>query len=42
MLVHEFISFQLSESEKQDLFAFLRSLTDETFIEIAAFTNPYG
>ncbi|MDM3853094.1 MAG: di-heme enzyme [Aphanizomenon gracile PMC627.10] len=39
----EFISgFKLSESEKQDLLAFLRSLTDEEFIKNPAFSNPYG
>ncbi|AFZ59451.1 di-heme enzyme [Anabaena cylindrica FACHB-243] len=38
----EFISgFQLSESEKQDLLAFLQSLTDEDFVENPAFSNPY-
>ena len=39
----EFISgFKLSKSEKQDLLAFLRSLTDEEFIKNPAFSNPYG
>ena len=39
----EFISgFKLSESEKQDLLEFLRSLTDEEFIKNPAFSNPYG
>jgi cytochrome c peroxidase len=38
----EFISgFKLSETEKQDLLAFLRSLTDEKFIKNPAFSNPY-
>ena len=37
----EFISgFKLSESEKQDLLAFLQSLTDEEFIKNPAFSNP--
>jgi cytochrome c peroxidase len=37
----EFISgFKLSEHEKQDLIAFLQSLTDETFISNRAFSNP--
>ncbi|MEA5502243.1 di-heme enzyme [Halotia wernerae UHCC 0503] len=37
----EFISgFKLSEHEKQDLLAFLRSLTDEKFINNRAFSNP--
>lgn len=39
----EFISgFELTESEKQDLLAFLRSLTDEEFIHNPAFQNPHG
>ena len=38
----EFISgFKLSESEKQDLIAFLQSLTDESFTKNPAFSNPY-
>ncbi|MDD1413920.1 hypothetical protein MEN41_04400 [Dolichospermum sp. ST_con] len=38
----EFISgFKLSETEKQDLLAFWRSLTDEKFIKNPAFSNPY-
>ncbi|MDD1428821.1 metallo-mystery pair system four-Cys motif protein [Dolichospermum sp. ST_sed9] len=38
----EFISgFKLSEAEKQDLLAFLRSLTDDTVIKTPAFSNPY-
>ncbi|MEA5620514.1 di-heme enzyme [Cronbergia sp. UHCC 0137] len=37
----EFIGgFKLSESEKQDLLEFLRSLTDEEFIKNPAFSNP--
>jgi cytochrome c peroxidase len=39
----EFISgFELTESEKQDLLAFLRSLTDEEFTQNPAFQNPHG
>ena len=34
--------FQLSQSEKQDLLAFLRSLTDEEFIRNPAFSNPFA
>jgi cytochrome c peroxidase len=38
-----FISgFTLSEAETQDLLAFLRSLTDETFINNPAFSDPQG
>jgi cytochrome c peroxidase len=38
----EFISgFKLSDTEKQDLLAFLRSLTDEEFVKNPAFSNPY-
>ncbi|QSJ14945.1 di-heme enzyme [Nostoc sp. UHCC 0702] len=40
-LKSKFISgFKLSEGEKQDLLAFLRSLTDETFITNRGFSNP--
>ncbi|MFM2062636.1 MAG: hypothetical protein RLZZ507_2306 [Cyanobacteriota bacterium] len=38
-----FISgFKLTESEKQDLLAFLQSLTDEKFIKNPAFSDPYS
>lgn len=41
-LKSHFISgFELTEAEKQDLLAFLQSLTDETFIHNPAFNNPY-
>lgn len=41
-LKSHFISgFELSESEKQDLLAFLRSLTDETFIHNPALSDPH-
>ena len=33
--------FQLTESEKQDLLAFLRSLTDEEFINNPEFSDPF-
>ncbi|MBD2255653.1 methanobactin export MATE transporter MbnM [Nostoc parmelioides] len=37
----EFISgFELTEAEKNDLIAFLKSLTDETFIHNPAFSDP--
>jgi cytochrome c peroxidase len=37
----EFISgFELTEAEKNDLIAFLKSLTDEIFIHNPAFSNP--
>ncbi|MBD2082935.1 methanobactin export MATE transporter MbnM [Leptolyngbya sp. FACHB-17] len=32
--------FKLSDREKQDLLAFLRSLTDESFVKNPAFSNP--
>ncbi len=42
-LKSHFISgFELTEPEKQDLLAFLRSLTDETFISNPAFSDPHG
>ncbi|MBD2167254.1 di-heme enzyme [Calothrix membranacea FACHB-236] len=42
-LKSEFISgFKLSESEKQDLLAFLHSLTDETFTHNPKLSNPHG
>ncbi|MGF1542147.1 MAG: MbnH family di-heme enzyme [Pleurocapsa sp.] len=34
--------FKLTESEKQDLLAFLRSLTDEEFINNPAFSDPFA
>ncbi|WP_242072015.1 methanobactin export MATE transporter MbnM [Nostoc sp. FACHB-110] len=38
----QFISgFKLSAEEKEDLIAFLQSLTDETFINNPAFSNPH-
>lgn len=33
--------FQLTEQEKQDLVAFLHTLTDENFIKNKAFSNPF-
>ncbi|MDP5214558.1 di-heme enzyme [Pseudoalteromonas tunicata] len=33
--------FELSESEKTDLLAFLNSLTDQAFLTNAAFSNPF-
>lgn len=40
-LKSHFISgFELTESEKQDLLAFLRSLTDESFVRNRAFSDP--
>jgi cytochrome c peroxidase len=33
--------FQLTEQEKQDLLAFLHTLTDEKFIKNKAFSNPF-
>lgn len=33
--------FELTESEKADLLAFLRSLTDQSFIENPAFSDPH-
>lgn len=33
--------FQLSEQEKSDLIAFLRSLTDQAFLKNPAFANPW-
>ncbi|MBD2203763.1 di-heme enzyme [Calothrix sp. FACHB-1219] len=42
-LKSNFISgFTLSEAETQDLLAFLRSLTDDTFINNPAFSDPQG
>ena len=39
----EFIEgFQLSKSETRDLIAFLRSLTDESFLHNPAFSDPFG
>lgn len=35
------IPFTLSESQKQDMIAFLRTLTDTTFIRNPEFTNPF-
>jgi cytochrome c peroxidase len=41
-LKSHFISgFELTEQEKQDLLAFLRSLTDETLIHNPAFSDPH-
>ncbi|PSN19862.1 di-heme enzyme [filamentous cyanobacterium CCP5] len=34
--------FELSEQEKQDLIAFLNSLTDQTFIHNPTFSNPFA
>ncbi|WP_416671303.1 MbnH family di-heme enzyme [Egbenema bharatensis] len=36
------IGFELTELERQDLLAFLRSLTDETFIHNPAFSDPHN
>jgi len=42
-LKSHFISgFELAEQEKQDLLAFLHSLTDETFIHTPAFSDPHS
>lgn len=35
------IPFTLSESQKQDMIAFLRTLTDTTFVRNPEFTNPF-
>lgn len=41
-LKSHFISgFELNEQEKQDLLAFLRSLTDESFVRNPAFSDPH-
>jgi cytochrome c peroxidase len=37
---HFISGFELTETEKQDLLAFLRSLTDETFTHNPAFSDP--
>ncbi len=39
---HFISGFEITPAEKQDLLAFLRSLTDETFINNPAFSNPNG
>ncbi|MFW6087861.1 MAG: di-heme enzyme, partial [Myxococcota bacterium] len=33
--------FDMTEQEKEDVLAFLRSLTDESFIENPRFSNPF-
>lgn len=38
---HFIAGFELTEAEKQDLLAFLRSLTDEMFIHNPAFSDPH-
>jgi cytochrome c peroxidase len=39
---HFISGFEITPTEKQDLLAFLRSLTDETFINNPAFSDPNG
>ena len=36
------VGFELSEGEKSDLIAFLKSLTDETFITNPKFSDPFS
>lgn len=36
------LPFSLTESQKQDMIAFLRTLTDTTFVNNAAFSNPFN